>query len=84
MGSYFDKPKFSIKYTFSNRFQVGDRILTGSGQIARLFSLANDAQNRQKEKVWRIEPNSDFPVNRKRTDGSHCMARDEESFEFVD
>ena len=26
-----------------------------------------------KEKVWKLEPGSEFPIMRKRTDGRHCL-----------
>ena len=56
---------------------VGDKVMTGSGRIARILSLPKDEEQVKKEKVWKIEEGSDFPEPRKKSNGRHCLSNDD-------
>ena len=56
---------------------VGDKVMTGSGRLARILSLPKDEQKVKEDKVWKIEEGSDFPEPRKKTNGRHCLSNDE-------
>ena len=56
---------------------VGDRVMTGSGAVGRIFSLSRDPEVVDAEKVWKMEPKSEFPLLRRKTDGSECRSNDE-------
>ena len=56
---------------------VGDKVMTGSGRLARILSLPKDEEKVKEDKVWKIEEGSDFPEPRKKTNGRHCLSNDE-------
>ena len=56
---------------------VGDRVLTGSGAVGRIFSLSKSPEVVKKEKVWKVEQGSEFPILHKKSDGTPCMAREQ-------
>ena len=56
---------------------VGDKVMTGSGRLARILSLPKDEEKVKEDNVWKIEEGSDFPEPRKKTNGRHCLSNDE-------
>ena len=53
---------------------MGSRAYIGSGKFARLMSLPVDKSDVAKEKVWTIEPESQFPEPYKRTNNERCLS----------
>ena len=52
---------------------MGPRAYIGSGSFARLLSLPVNKNEVKKERVWRIEPDSQFPEPYKRANNKRCM-----------
>ena len=52
---------------------LGDRAYVGSGTAGRLFSIPREKEQVASEKVWRVEPNSEFPEPYRKTDARRCL-----------
>ena len=53
---------------------MGDRAYIGSGKFARLMSVAVDKNIAKAEKVWHIEPDSQFPEPYRRDTNKRCLS----------
>jgi hypothetical protein len=53
---------------------MGDRAFIGAGKFARLMSVSVDKTEAARQKVWKIEPDSQFPEPYKRENNERCLS----------